>query len=223
MMVFCGLVSMAAFVAFIVFGLVWIVAFLRKRPTKKPQRSALISFAVCVVALILAIATAGDTTKTPTVTPEPESTVQEDESAQAEDQAEEEPTETPAPESDEENNGEMSVDLLAAAISLTLQENFENSDVTYDENSITMSVWDENIAAGALLAQQGDEELRAAWDEMRANLRKTCEAAKETVDAAGYKDITVTLKLLNDMNEDKILLTVVDGVVTQDVVYNYVM
>ena len=222
MMVFFGLVFMAAFVAFIVFGLVWIVAFLRKRPTQKPQRSALISFAVCVVALILTIATAGDTTETPTATPEPESTVQEepqeDESAQAE-----EPTETPAPESDEENSGEMSVDLLAAAISLTLQENFENSDVTYDENSITMSVWNDNIAAGALLAQQGNEELRESWDEMRENLRKTCEAAKETVDSAGYEDVTVTLKLLNDMNQENILLTVVDGVVTEDVVYNYEM
>lgn len=220
-----ALYSLAALAFFI--ALIWlIVAAVRKRPKKPPLVLLIVSL---VVGAVL----------TPFVETQPAAAEVDPISAVSEPTATAEPTptssenpvETAVPEetvssdstSVEADSGDLSLDLLAATLSLTLQENFPNSDVTYDNSSITMNVWDDNIAAGALLAQQGNEELQQSWNEMRGNLRQMCESTKDTISDAGYPDVTVTLNLLNDMNQDNILLTIVDGVVTYDVVYNYEM
>lgn len=204
-----------------------------QKPKKKGVNQGCGCFIALVVAffLILAIAIIGGSSTSSTPTATPESAVSSAPVETPSPKPSEEPVATAAPEdvsssdttSTEADSGDLSLDLLAATLSLTLQENFPNSDVTYDDSSITMSVWDDNIAAGALLAQQGNEELQQSWNEMRGNLRQMCESTKDTISDAGYPDVTVTLNLLNDMNQDNILLTIVDGVVTYDVVYNYEM
>lgn len=144
------------------------------------------------------------------------------------------PTKSPAPEpeiaasedlatSDSDSSGDMTLDLMAAAFKLTLQDSFKNSDLTYDDTSITMTVWEDDVAAGAFLAQQGNEELQDAWNDMRENMRKMCQAARDSLDKSGFENVSVTLNLQNDMNEDNVLLSVVDGVVVYDAVYGYSM
>ena len=175
MMVFFCLVSMAAFVAFIVFGIAWIVAFLRKRPTQKPQRSALISFVVCVVAMILSVATAGDAAETPTETPEPESTVQEA------------PAETPAPVSYE-------------ATPESMQQLFENSfDFEYSE--LSTSIVEEEGLQVCNVTYHNDA---AAWDEsafVRQVLSTFIDFQRLAYDVDGID--AVRFEVWQDMTDDR--------------------
>lgn len=180
--------------------------------------------AIIVVFVVFAIlAAVGSNTESDDSTTQPTATVQPTETPS--------PTATPVPtteptpdassdssSSDSDSESSVSLDLLAAAMNLTLQDSFENSDFSYDDTSITMTVWQDNIAAGALLAQQGNAELQESWNEMRDNLINMCQSARDMLDEAGYTDVTVTLNLLNDMNQDNTLLSVMDGVVIYDAV-----
>lgn len=197
-----------------------------KKPKKK-KHGCLTAFIVVIVILIIlgAIGSAGG-----------DSSASSSSSSSAGEATE--PTQTPSPtqqtesensevtsgtDSTSDSSSDVTLDLMAAAFQVTLQNSFDNSDLTYDDTSITMNVWQDNVAAGALLAQQGNEELRDQWDDMRKNMRQMCQSSRDALDQAGLDDVSVTLNLVNDMNQDNTLLTIVDGVVVYDAVYDYSM
>ena len=69
---------------------------------------------------------------------------------------------------------------------------------------------------GALLASQGNEQCKSAWDEMVENIKGLCDSICEFVDTLGLDDVYVVVNILNDGNTENVLLTVMEGSVIYD-------
>ena len=97
-----------------------------------------------------------------------------------------------------------------------IAENFEHYSLSYDDTGLTLSVWDDDVAAGTALVMAGNSEAQDAWDSMKENLITLCSSMRDLLDTAGLEDASVTLNLLNDLNTDNILLCIIDGVPIYD-------
>lgn len=224
MLVLLFFIFLAALAVLAVSLLAWLVSALRRRPTQKKKRTALVSLVVCVVAFAAALAcvdTPSDA-EAPTATPTPESAAQEapqeDEIEPGEDPAEEEPTETPAPEEAPASSESEALTMtdIGPIIESTIAQGFENYDVVYDDTGIIISVWQDNIAAGATLAKAGQSDMLEAWGSLKANTTDLCASVCELVDNFGIDDASVMVNVLNDTNKENILLSIIDGVVVYD-------
>lgn len=137
----------------------------------------------------------------------------------------EEPTSAPTmeaeslPESD--TNGDeplMSMDMTAAVIEALVSQNFENYKIDYDDSGITLSLWQDGLAAGSVLAAAGNQESVDSWNNIKESLITFCDSVSESMEAAGHGDATIMINVLNDQNTDNILLSALNGVIIYDVV-----
>jgi hypothetical protein len=113
---------------------------------------------------------------------------------------------------------QISLDTAAAIAETFFSGNFENYAVEYDETGFTASIWADGIAAAAMLARQGDENVLKEWEYLKTQTINLSNSTKEYFKNVGWPDMVVAINLLNDNNLDKILLMVIDGVVVYDVV-----
>lgn len=136
-----------------------------------------------------------------------------------------EPTEKPTPtiatkptETTEaaQTSSSADVDTAVAMIESVLKENFKNYSISHEDSIITINVWDDGIAYGALLASAGNEECKTSWAEMTENQKKFCNSVCEFVDKFGLDDVMVVVNVLNDGNTDNVLLSIMEGVVIYD-------
>ena len=224
MLVLLFFIFLAALAVLAVSLLAWLVSALRKHPTQKKKRTALVSLIVCVVAFAAALAcvdTPGENAE-PASTSSPESSVQEEpqdaESTQVEKPEEEEPSETPVPEEAPASSESEALTMtdIGPIIESTIAQGFENYDVVYDDTGIIISVWQENIAAGATLAKAGQADMLDAWESLKANTTDLCASICELVDTFGIDDASVMVNVLNDTNRENVLLSIIDGVVVYD-------
>ena len=113
----------------------------------------------------------------------------------------------------------LDIDSVITLLRLTLAENFgdNNYDVTYDDTMITVNVWKDGIAAGAVYASVGEETNKEAWDFMVEGQSGLCLQIFRTINDAGLPQ-NVTLNVLNDVDKSKTLLTVLNGIVIYDAV-----
>lgn len=141
----------------------------------------------------------------------------------------EEPTETPASEQideskpDQEESAEseeplMSMDMTAAVIEALVSKNFENYKVDYDDSGITLSLWQDGLAAGSILAAAGNQESVESWNNIRENLLTFSDSVYETMETAGHGDAILMINILNDQNTENVLLSVVNGTIVYDAV-----
>lgn len=108
------------------------------------------------------------------------------------------------------------IDTAVVLIESVLKENFDNYSISHEDRIITINVWDDGIALGALIAANGNEEFRSSWAEMAENQKHFCETICEFVDTLGLDDVVVVVNVLNDGNTDNVLLSVMEGVVIYD-------
>lgn len=139
------------------------------------------------------------------------------------------PTEEPTPESTMEaesssesdaNSDEplMSMDMTAAVIEALVSQNFENYKIDYDDSGITLSLWQDGLAVGSVLASAGYEDSIESWNTIKDSLITFCDSVSESMETAGHGDATIMINVLNDQNTDKILLSALNGVIIYDVV-----
>jgi hypothetical protein len=122
---------------------------------------------------------------------------------------------------DYESNYEYSISLsdIIFALHLGLSQSYgDNFDLSKDGNVITAKVWNDGVAAGAMLAENGNAELKESWDTMSETIRSTSEKGQETLNNAGYGDVVFVVDVVNDANHDNVLLVAMGGTV----VYDYV-
>ena len=131
-----------------------------------------------------------------------------------------EPTEEPLQETSESAD-DSDMMYFAAIVEYAASQSYEEGKykVEYDDNSITLSVWGDNVSMGAVLAASGNEEARQSWEsnivDSYVELNKQIvEQAKEN----GLNDAIIMTNVLNDANLDNTLLSVVNGVVVYDCV-----
>lgn len=137
----------------------------------------------------------------------------------------EEPTPVPTMEADSspESNANsdeplMSMDMTAAVIEALVSQNFENYKIDYDDSGITLSLWQDGLAAGSVLAAAGNQESVDSWNNIKESLITFCDSVSESMEAAGHGDATIMINVLNDQNTDNILLSALNGVIIYDVV-----
>lgn len=144
------------------------------------------------------------TTEAPAATPEPTA----------------EPTPEPTEESTEAPTEAASTESVASLIEMAVKPNFQNYTIDTQDDMIILSVWNDNIAIGATMAQLGDEESKASWDELVQNQISMSNSCMELAKVAGRDDITLMINVLNDQDTSKTLLTTVNGVVMYNSVDN---
>lgn len=114
---------------------------------------------------------------------------------------------------------QLSMDLIAAVIKASMEENYgkENCEIEYDDTGITVSVWSDGVASGAALIASGSEnqELTDSWEKMVESLLENAKAIKSFVEENGH-EVSVSLNVLNDLNHDNCLLTIINDVVVYD-------
>lgn len=184
---------------------------------KKPL-NIVISIILFIAAVMVSPDTVSQNNEEPTKTAIPEATTTPEPTPEI--TATPEPTEEPLQEtSDSTTDSDMM--YFAAIVEYAASQSYEEGKykVEYDDNSITLSVWGDNISMGAALAASGNEEAKQAWEsnivESNVELNKQIvEQAKEN----GLNDAVIMTNVLNDANLDNTLLSVVNGVVVYDCV-----
>lgn len=108
------------------------------------------------------------------------------------------------------------IDTAIVLIESVLKENFDNYTISHEDRIITINVWEDGIALGAMLASAGNEEFQSSWAEMVENQKVFCNSVCDFVDTVGLEDVVVVVNILNDGNKDNVLLSVMEGIVIYD-------
>ena len=131
------------------------------------------------------------------------------------------PTEEDAAISDPDSSDlglNMTMEEVVPLLDSIIAQNFDADkySLEYDDTSITLSLWEDGVALGATLAASGNEEAKAAWDDMTDNIIYMSDSMTEALETLGLQDAVITVNILNEQNKDNVLLCVVDGVVFYD-------
>lgn len=109
---------------------------------------------------------------------------------------------------------------IVGLLNVSMAANYgSNYSVKQDDNMLIVSVWNDGVAAGAALAQQGNAEMINAWMGMSDNMVVLCDSVRVLLDQNGHTLTTAVVNVVNDANRDNLLLTVKDGAVVYDCVY----
>ena len=112
----------------------------------------------------------------------------------------------------------LTIDIYTAAalIESFVKDNFENYNISCEENTITVSLWMDGLAKNAVLAASGNAEAQESWNSVVEGTQSYSTTTSETVDSLGLDDVVVVVNILNDQNTENVLLSVINGVVIYD-------
>lgn len=82
----------------------------------------------------------------------------------------------------------------------------------------TVSVWQDGLAACAMLAEQGVPTAVEQWEEIVDTTAEASNSLQELLSISGYGDYMVQIEVLNDQNHENTLLTVLLGMVSYNCV-----
>ena len=127
------------------------------------------------------------------------------------------PTEPPTTPPTETQETTLSPDMIKSILEMSLKQSIENCRVDYEEssNNYIVYVWQDGVASGAILAASGGD--KSSWDYMVKTFETTNSTLKESINSID-PNAHLTLSVLNDLNTDNVLLTILDGVT----IYDYV-
>ena len=191
---------------------------------KKKKNGCLIAIIVVVILGIIGSATGGKDSEAPSSSSSDASSIPQSSSVVSSSVSS-----TPAdsiPAASVDNNEDSSVptdtvqigmDVVMDIMRLSLSDAYgTNYTLEGDESGITISIWQDNIAMGVAAIAQGNTELRENWDTMSVSLQEMCRGVKESVAELGFPDTPVMVNLLNDLDHEKTLLSILDGEVIYD-------
>ena len=187
-----------------------IIPEVKQKKAKKPFYKRWWFWVIVAIMILGSCGGMSDSSKDTTPVNEPVPTVSAKEKPAVEKKTTKAETSAPAVSSSED------IDVAVGFIESVLKENFENYSISHEDNIITINVWDDGIALGALLAANGNEEFKSSWKDMAENQKHFCETICDFVDTLGLDDVVVIVNVLNDGNKDNVLLSVMEGVVIYD-------
>lgn len=135
---------------------------------------------------------------------------------------------TPAPTADapvadsdttlEDSDLTLSMDVAGPLLESIISQNFDEDKYTleYDDTGITLSLWEDGLSLGAVLAASGNEDAKTAWDEMKDNLIYMSDSISDALETLGIENTVITINILNEQNPDNTLLCIMNGVVIYD-------
>lgn len=123
-----------------------------------------------------------------------------------------EQTEAPAS-SEASSTDEVSTDSIASLVKLAVKDNFDDVDVSVDGDVITVNIKQNGVAADFYSLTQGDANVKDAWDQLVQNQVSLCDQFKKSSSDLGRDDVVFIVQLLNDVNPDNVLVSVMDGTV----------
>lgn len=123
------------------------------------------------------------------------------------------PTEAPTAAPEASSTAEVTTESVASLVELAVKDNFDDVDVSVDGDVITVNIKQNGIAAAYTLVAAGDADSKASWDELVQNQVSMCNQLKESAHDLGRDDIVFIVQVLNDLNPDNVLVSVVDGTV----------
>ena len=112
---------------------------------------------------------------------------------------------------------EEQVKTLVAAAEIILKQYFEDDyNISYDEEEkmVTINVWRDGVAAGAIGVQAGTVS-KGDWTAMVDGLQSMSESVYDNFEPYG---VNVNVNVLNDTNKDNVLLSFLNGVKVYDAV-----
>lgn len=112
----------------------------------------------------------------------------------------------------------VNIDTTMGILRTTLSQNFGENNYTleYDDKAVTINLWGENIAVGATLAAAGDVDAKTAWASVVEGQKSLCNSIMEQIKTTGIDNYYVAINVLNDLDKDKTLLSILNGVVIYD-------
>lgn len=127
------------------------------------------------------------------------------------------PTETPtAPESEdpEESHTVMSLDDLCSLIEDTIGDSYSGFTVTHDKSMITITCWADGVASEI---SGGGVAVKNSWDTLIDNSKDLLSTVLDLAKKSGNEGVGACYRLLNNLDHDKTLLYLVNGVVEYNV------
>lgn len=126
------------------------------------------------------------------------------------------PTNSPKP-VESEAPSEVSTETLASIIEGVLANNFENCEITYTDDSITINVWQNGIAlAVSSIHLAGGDENHTDWVTMKNSMITLAGSICDLIDTSGRTDVLMYMNVLNDQNTENTLLMLLDTTIVYD-------
>jgi len=122
----------------------------------------------------------------------------------------------PVPASDTPTE-EVSLDDLRETIEQVLSAGFDDYKVEAEDEFITVYIFYDGITEElALIQAAGGNADSPQWVELKNNFLSLSESIQNLIDASGREDVVLSLNLMNDVNRDNVLLTLLDSAVFYD-------
>lgn len=108
-------------------------------------------------------------------------------------------------------------ELIGLLETITRQGFGQNYKIENEGKVYSVGVWEDGLAMLSVLAKEGGQTYVSQWDELVENIKTTTVALKELLTNSGYGDCSILLSVLNDMDQEYVLLSAMDGAIVYDV------
>lgn len=126
-----------------------------------------------------------------------------------------------APESSASQNGNSSVslDTLCVLIKSVLADSYSGCEVTHNDESVIVNVWIDGLAAELTLAQLSEtDSYKESWNTAKENTASLAGSICDLIDTSGRDDVYLIFNVLNDLNHENVLLTILESTVMYDAI-----
>ncbi len=124
------------------------------------------------------------------------------------------PTETASP---TEGVELTSMETLCSLLEMTISDNFDHYDISYEDDTITVSIWQDGIAASVTAIQMvGGDSNNSDWVYLKNSVKSLAESLCGLIDTAGRTDVYLYTSVQNDQNTDNTLLMYLDTTLIYD-------
>ena len=111
----------------------------------------------------------------------------------------------------------MSLDTLCVLIESVLADNYSGCEVTHDDKSVTVNVWIDGLAAELTLAQMSESsDYEESWNTAKENTASLAGSICDLIDISGREDVYLIFNVLNDLNRENALLSILENTVIYD-------
>lgn len=112
----------------------------------------------------------------------------------------------------------ISEDELRERFAQALSGSGNDYEIDLEGYVYTVSVWQDGLAACAMLAEQGVPTAVEQWEEIVDTTAEASNSLQELLNISGYGDYMAQIEVLNDQNHENTLLTVLLGMVSYNCV-----
>lgn len=111
-----------------------------------------------------------------------------------------------------------SIEEIASIIEMILKENYSGCVVTCDDTGITANIWSDGVAEAVTATQlAGGDFTDENWMLAKNATVVMAQSLRELMDDAGLSDSALIVNVLNDLNQEKALLSILNTTIIYDV------